>query len=68
MSLKSFHVFFIAVSILFMIGFGAWFIVSQPVSREEINILAGLICFSLAGGLMLYAIRFLQKFKALTHQ
>lgn len=68
MSLRSFHVFFIAVSILFMIGFGIWFIASQPVSREEINILAGLICFSFAGGLVVYAFRFLQKFKALTSQ
>ena len=68
MSLKSFHVFFIAVSILFLIGFGVWFIVSQPFSREEINVLGGLICFSLAGGLVLYVFRFLQKFKALANQ
>ena len=68
MSLKSFHIFFISVSILFLVGFGAWFIATRPVFQEEINIIAGLVCFSLAGGLVLYALRFLRKFKALTNQ
>ena len=68
MSLKSFHIFFICASILLLIGFGAWFLVTEPVSAGAINVLGGLICFSLAGGLGVYAVRFLQKFKSLTNQ
>lgn len=65
MSLKSFHIFFISASILLLIGFGAWFLATQPVSAEAINVFAGLLCFSLAGGMVVYAVRFLQKFKSL---
>lgn len=66
MSLKSFHIFFISASVLLFAGFGVWFLVTQPVSAEEVNVFAGLICFSLAGGMIVYAVRFLQKFKSLT--
>lgn len=66
MSLKSFHIFFISVSTLLFIGFGAWFLSTRPITVEEVNVFAGLVCFSLAGGMIVYAVRFLQKFKSLT--
>lgn len=67
MSLKAFHVFFIVVSILFMIGFGLWFLLEQPLGFEVMNVFAGLVSFTMAGGLVLYAVRFLKKFKSLRY-
>jgi hypothetical protein len=63
MSLKTFHVFFICVSILFFAGFGFWFLFARPVEVDALNVLVGLVCFSLGGGLVIYAARFLRKFK-----
>lgn len=63
MSLKAFHIFFIAVSILFAFGFGIWILMKQPVEIESLNILCGLFSFTFGGGLLLYGIRFLKKFK-----
>ncbi|MBI2618722.1 MAG: hypothetical protein HYW57_01425 [Ignavibacteriales bacterium] len=68
MSLKAFHLFFILVSILFLIGFGLWFLFEQPLSLESLNVFAGLVSFSLGGGLVLYAVRFLKKFKSLRNE
>ncbi len=65
MSLKSFHLFFIGVSILFAAGFGAWFLTEQPIAIDAINVFAALLSFTVGGGLILYAIRFVRKFKDL---
>lgn len=63
MSLKAFHIFFIAVSILLAFGFGIWILMNRPVGIEALDILCGLLSFSFGGGLLLYGIRFLKKFK-----
>lgn len=68
MSLKSFHIFFVAASILFLIGFGLWFVLTSPSAVEEINVFGGLLSWSLAGGLLVYGIRFLQKYRNLRSQ
>ncbi|MEP0823225.1 MAG: hypothetical protein HRF44_10290 [Ignavibacterium sp.] len=65
MSLKSFHIFFISVSVAFFAGFGLWFLFADPLAVEVINVFAGLVCFSIGGGLVIYAARFLRKFKNL---
>jgi len=64
MSLKSFHIFFISVSILFSAGFGVWLLSEQPM-MESLNTLGALLSFSVGGGLVLYMIKFLRKFKGL---
>lgn len=63
MSLKAFHIFFITVSALFFAGAGIWLLLAGPVAAEALNILAGLVCFSVTGCLVIYGSRFLQKFK-----
>jgi hypothetical protein len=63
MSLKSFHLFFIGISILFAAGFGIWFLAEQPIAIETLNVFAALLSFTVGGGLILYAIRFIRKFK-----
>ena len=63
MSLKSFHLFFIGVSILFAVGFGLWILQDQPIASESLNVLAALCAFTAAGALVVYAVRFLRKFK-----
>jgi len=63
MSLKAFHIFFIIVSILFLLGFGLWFFIAQPSGIEALNVFGGLLSFSLGGGLILYAVRVRRKFK-----
>ena len=61
MSLKSFHIFFIIVSILFLLGFGLWFFVAQPAAHESLNVFGGLLSISIGGGLVLYAFRVWRK-------
>lgn len=63
MSLKAFHIFFIAVSALFFAGAGIWLLLEQPSAVEALNVLAGLLCFTVTGGLVIYGGRFLRKFK-----
>ncbi len=63
MSLKSFHLFFIAVSILLAIGFGAWEIVTYNESRATGRLVAALLSFAIAAGLIVYGVRFVRKLK-----
>lgn len=65
MSLKSFHIFFIGIAILFAAGFGIWFLSERPIAIEVMNVFAALLSFTVGGGLILYAIRFVRKFKDL---
>ena len=63
MSLKSFHLFFIVVAILFLLGFGAWFLLAGPSTHEALNVFGGLLSFSFGGGLILYAVRVRRKLR-----
>lgn len=67
MSLKSFHIFFISVSTMFAFGFGVWLLMEQPILLESLNVFAALFSFTVGGALVLYAVRFLRKFKHLRY-
>ncbi|MBI3006631.1 MAG: hypothetical protein HYY49_14645 [Ignavibacteriales bacterium] len=63
MSLKFFHIFFIAVSSACAFGFSAWLLLGDGASHSTVNVLSG-IASALAGiGLIAYGIWFLHKFK-----
>jgi hypothetical protein len=63
MSLKAFHVFFITVSVLLCLGFGAWCIDSDYVRGRTSYLIAGYVSFALGVALVVYEIIFLRKFK-----
>lgn len=63
MSLKAFHVFFITVSVLLCLGFGAWCLNSDATQGRTAYTVAGYISFVLGVALVAYEIVFLKKFK-----
>jgi len=63
MSLKVFHVFFITVSVLLCLGFGAWCLDSDYARVRMFYMIAGGVSFALGIGLVVYEILFLRKFK-----
>ncbi len=63
MSLKAFHVFFIAVSVLLCLAFGAWCLGSKEARGHAAYQAAGWISFALGVALVAYEIVFLKKFK-----
>jgi hypothetical protein len=65
MSLKAFHVFFITISVLMCLGFGAWCISSDYARGRTAYLIAGYASFGLGVLLVLYEIAFLRKFKDL---
>ena len=65
MSLKAFHVFFITISVLLCLGFGAWCLNSDYAHGRPAYATAGYISFALGIILVLYEIVFLKKFKGL---
>lgn len=62
MSLKTFHIFFIAVSVLLCLGLGVWCLraVHEPAVR-----VAGALSFLAAAGLVGYEVYFLRKMRGL---
>ena len=65
MSLKAFHVFFITVSVLMCLGFGAWCLGSDYAHGRAAYTIAGYVSFGLGILLAVYEIVFLRKFKDL---
>lgn len=65
MSLKTFHLFFIGVSVLMAIGFGVWEILTYLESGGAGRLVAALLSFVAAVGLILYGVRFVRKQKHL---
>lgn len=63
MSLKTFHVFFISVSVLLCIGFGAWCLTAEGVRGQADYTALGLVSLVVAVALIVYEILFLRKFK-----
>jgi hypothetical protein len=63
MSLKAFHIFFIALSILLAIGFGVWELQAYADSRNTGQLVAGMVSFIVAVGLIIYGVRFLKMLK-----
>jgi hypothetical protein len=65
MSLKAFHVFFITLSVLLCLGFGAWCIDSDYARGRTAYTIAGYVSFGMGVLLVVYEIGFLRKFKDL---
>lgn len=63
MSLRSFHVLFISVCILFCIGFGVWLVLEYRHSPEESTRAMGVLSALGALGLVIYLQWFLKKYK-----
>jgi len=63
MSLKAFHIFFIALSILLLFGFAAWLVQSFFDSKDSLMLVAALLSFVAGISLIFHAIRFLRKLK-----
>ena len=64
MSLKAFHIFFITLSVLLCIGFGAWCLGSDYAQGRAAYTVAGAISFALGALLVAYEVVFLRKFRA----
>lgn len=63
MSLKAFHIFFIAVSVLVAFAFSAWTIVQFSAFGETWTLVMGLLSAGVGVGLIVYGRRFLHKMK-----
>lgn len=59
MSLKAFHIFFIAVSTLTAFGFGVWIFLQ----RDGIHITYGVLSLVAGVSLIVYGVKVFQKFK-----
>ena len=57
MSLKAFHIFFIAVSVALAVGFGAWGVNEYLQNRTVAMLLMGLASFVIGGVLVVYGKR-----------
>jgi hypothetical protein len=63
MSLKIFHLFFITISVLLCLGFGAWCLGSEYAAGKWAYTVAGVVSFLLGLVLVVYEIAFLKKTK-----
>jgi hypothetical protein len=63
MSLKSFHIFFIIVSVLCCLGFGIWALNDFMETGGETNLLLGLVSLVCSAVLVFYGIWFLKKLR-----
>ena len=67
MSLKAFHVFFVIVSTLCALGFGAWAI-GDYLRTGSLGVLwLGVLSFAAAGALVWYGLWFLRKLKNVSY-
>ncbi len=64
-SLKTFHIFFIAVSILCCLGLGVWAVHDYATSGDGMNLAMGLAAWVGCGVLVCYGIWFLKKLKGI---
>ena len=66
LSLKHFHILFIALSILLSLGFGAWGVRDFFSSdRGSTHLVLGLLSFALSGALVVYAAFVYKKLRTL---
>ena len=63
MSLKAFHIFFITLSVLLCLAFGAWCLGSDYAHGRMAYAVAGVISFALGVLLVIYEVVFLRKFR-----
>ena len=67
MSLKGFHVFFIAVCLLLSLGFGVWGLRDYRESGTASSLYLGIGAFAGAGVLGVYGLWFLKKLKKFSY-
>lgn len=63
MSLKAFHIFFIALSILLSVGLGAWGVQSYLVEGSRGGLALGIVFFLTGAVLVVYGVKFLEKMR-----
>ncbi len=63
MSLKAFHIVFVAVSVLMAFGFAAWLLHGYTKSEAMSQLVGGGVSILAGLGLILYGLRFLRKLK-----
>ncbi len=63
MSLKAFHIFFVAVSVLLAVGFAVWCFVNFADHRQPLDILWGALSLGAGVGLIYYGKYVLKKLK-----
>jgi len=67
MSLKAFHVLFIAVSILLAFGFAAWLFYQFSLAGGGWNLAFGIVSMAIGLGLIVYGRYFLKKLKHISY-
>jgi hypothetical protein len=65
MSLKAFHLLFIAASLTMALGLGAWSLDAYLTRGEAGTLVLGIVGFGLAAGLIVYGRKIRMKFKHL---
>jgi hypothetical protein len=66
-SLKAFHVFFVIVSTLLALGFGAWSVSEYLRTGSSATLGMGIASFVSAGALVWYGFWFLRKLKGVSY-
>jgi hypothetical protein len=66
MSLKAFHLFFVAVSIIFTLLFGAWSVVEFLNSREALTLVLGFASLLISLALVVYGGYVVRKLKGVS--
>ncbi len=67
MSLKAFHVFFICISVLFALGFGAWAVADYLRTGSTGSLVLAIGGFVAAVALVWYGLWFLRKLKGVSY-
>jgi glucose uptake protein GlcU len=67
MSLKAFHIVFVAMSILLAFFCGAWFLNEYASNRDGVFLVAGIVLLAAGGGLIWYAKSVLRKLKNISY-
>ncbi|MCG8405802.1 MAG: hypothetical protein MI923_11450 [Phycisphaerales bacterium] len=67
MSLKAFHVFFLAVSLLMTLGFGVWAIRDYLDAGKQSSLYLGTGSFVVAALLAVYGVWFLKKLRNVSY-
>ena len=66
MSLKAFHIFFIALSVMTAFFLGTWLVVADTEMGTPLRLVLGFLSCLAGAGLVLYGKYFLRKFKHLS--
>ena len=67
MSLKAFHIFFVAASILLAFGFAAWCFVQYAEEHRRTELISGIASVAVGVGLIVYGRYVLRKLKHISY-